>query len=74
MTYKIYCNQRGQEFADGDKFETLEECREQLISYHSIDCDKESLKEQSLADLCNGFEWKILDYHTGDIIDEVIIK
>lgn len=74
MTYKIYCKQRGQGFAEDEKFETLEDCRAQLISYHSADCDLDSLKEQTLADLCNGFEWEILDYHTGDVIDYEILK
>lgn len=72
--YKIFCKQRGQSFADDETFETLEDCRDQLISYHSIDCDEASLNEQSLADLCDGFEWEILDSHTGDTIDYEILK
>lgn len=65
--YKIWCNQRHQYFADGAEFDSLEEIREQLIDYHSYDCNEESLEEQSLYDICNGFEWEVHDLE-GNII------
>jgi len=68
MKYKIWCNQRGQYFADGAEFNSLADCRNQLIDYHSIDCDEDSLKTQTLADICNGFEWEIHDLK-GEVIN-----
>lgn len=68
MRYKILCLQRGGHyFADGELFESLEAVRKQLVSYHSIDCDKDSLETQSLADIASGFEWEIQD-ENGDIV------
>jgi len=70
--YKIWCKQRNIYFgswsidegykADGALFESLDECKDQLISYHSVDCDEdEDLSEYSLDDLCSSFEWEIHD-------------
>jgi hypothetical protein len=66
--YMIWCKQRHQYFADGAIFESLEEIRDQLVDYHSIDCNEESLKKQSLDDIANGFEWEIHDLD-GNVID-----
>lgn len=67
MKYLLYCLQRGSYFADNTQFDSLDEIREQLIDYHSYDCDEDSLNEQSLADLVSGFEWEI---HTeqGEVV------
>ena len=65
--YRLWCNQRNQYFADGSTFETLEEIREQLIAYHSVDCNEESLKKQTIYDLIGGFEWEIHNLN-GDIV------
>ena len=73
MTYKIYCNQRSIYFADGAEFETLAGCLGQLRDYHSYDCDEDSLAEQSLADICNGFEWSIHD-KKGDEVDYEVLE
>ena len=71
--YKIYCKQRsGHYFADGAKFNSLNEVREQLISYHSIDCDENSLRNQSLADIANGNEWEIQDENNQPIDYEIL--
>ena len=67
MTYKIWCKQRNQYFADGAEFESLEGVREQLIDYHSNDCDEESLNAQSLADILSGFEWEVHD-QAGEVV------
>ena len=67
MRYKIWCNQRNQYFADDTIFTSLESIHEQLIDYHSSDCNEESLKEQSLEDILSGFEWEIHDLK-GNII------
>ena len=66
--YKIWCLQRQQYFADGAEFDSLEDVRDQLIDYHSIDCDEESLHEQSLADILSGFEWEVHDL-TGAFVE-----
>jgi len=66
--YKIFCSQRGTYFADGEKFDTLHEVRDQLISYHSIDNDEDSLNSQNLADIVDGFEWEVHDLK-GNVID-----
>jgi len=67
MPYQIYCKQRGTYFADGEKFDTLEDVREQLVSYHSIDCDEDSLEAQSLAEIVSGFEWEVHDLEGNEV-------
>lgn len=64
--YKIYDKQT-YEFFGGDTienatplFKTLHEVLDQLVSFHSADCDVSSLEGQSLADIASGFEWEIL--------------
>jgi len=68
MPYKIKDLQFSgdQYFADGEKFKTKREACEQLISYHSIDCDMH--EEQKLLnagkvgecwDLLAQFEWEL---------------
>lgn len=66
--YKIWCKQRDQYFAEGAEFDTLGEVRDQLIDYHSIDCDEDSLHEQSLADIISGFEWEVHD-SDGNLVE-----
>ena len=72
MKYKIWCKQNGRYFADGAEFHSLEEVREQLISYHSIDCDEDSLKTQSLADIVDGFEWEVHDEDGKEVSRETL--
>ena len=67
MKYKIWCKQRNQYFSDDAEFNSLEEIREQLVDYHSADCDEDSLKEQTLQDIVSGFEWEIHDLE-GNIV------
>lgn len=72
MIYKIYCLQRGTYFADGVTFRSLKDVRDQLISYHSIDCDEDSLNEQSLADIVDGFEWEVHDEQEQPVPGEIL--
>jgi len=67
--YKIFCKQNNQYFADETIFDTLKDCRDQLIDFHSHDCNEDSLKTQSLSDICNSFEWEIHDLQGNTIID-----
>jgi len=53
MGYKII------EFANGVIFKSKKEVREQLISYHSNDCNEESLKKMSLNELLDFGEWEL---------------
>ena len=68
MRYKIWCNQMSQYFANGATFDSLDQCRDQLISYHSLDCDKESLENQTLQEILSGFEWDIHDLN-GKVVE-----
>lgn len=61
MRYKIFCRQLHQYFANEATFKSLEEIKERLINFHSADCDEKTLKEQTLADIIDGFEWEIHD-------------
>ena len=76
MTYKIYDTQNGSYSFINSGFDSLEEVREQLISYHSNDCDEDSLREQTLLDIASGFEWDIQDQDgesiSSDKLDEII--
>ena len=50
----------GRLFADGVKFNTKEEVREQLISYHSNDCeDIGILENMTLNEVLDYGEWDI---------------
>lgn len=68
MKYKIWCCQRNQYFADDTEFETLEDIKEQLIDYHSIDCDEDSLNNQTLEEILSGFEWEVHDMNGNEIL------
>ena len=58
MRYQIYCLQRGQHFASEDTFfNSLEDCEEQLKSYHEIDV--EGIDRMSLNEICEAFGWEI---------------
>ena len=46
-------------FADGETFKTKEEIREQLVSYHSQDCNKASLKRMSIDEILEFGEWEL---------------
>lgn len=46
-------------FADGAEFNTREECRKELIFYHSADHDYDELRLYSLPQLCEEFQWEI---------------
>ena len=66
MTYKIFDIQRGCYFANGEEFNTLKKVAEQLIDFHSIDCDmkaeKKLLKEGKIKECIDElemFEWEI---------------
>lgn len=58
--YRILDRQiAGRYFADGDKFETKEDVREQLISFHSIDCEEDSLNKMTLDEILDFGEWEL---------------
>ena len=64
MKYKIWCNQRQQYFADDSEFETFDDIRDQLISYHEVDIedqDKETFSKMKLSEILEMFEWEIHD-------------
>jgi len=70
MVYKLWCGQRGQPFADNPSFNTLEEVKEQLMSYHEIDMEEEDLeilKKMSLGEILTTMEWEVHD-EKGKII------
>ena len=73
--YAIYCTQRGTYFPadEKSKFNSLKEIKEQLLSYHSIDVDKEDInkmKSWNAFEIANQFEWEIHDYKTEEVVNE----
>lgn len=46
-------------FADGATFRTKHEAAEQLRSYHSIDCDEESLNRMTDDEVIGENEWSL---------------
>ncbi len=44
---------------DGVVFDSKDEIREQLIDYHSYDCNEDSLKKMTLDELLDFGEWRI---------------
>ena len=73
--YAIYCTQRNIYFPadEKSKFNSLKEIKEQLLSYHSIDIDKEDInkiKKWSAFEIANQFDWEIHDYKTEEEINE----
>ena len=72
--YAIYCTQRNIYFPadEKSKFNSLKEIKEQLLSYHSIDIDKEDInkiKNWSAFEIANQFDWEIHDYNTEQVIN-----
>jgi len=72
--YAIYCTQRNIYFSadEKSKFNSLKEIKEQLLSYHSIDIDKEDInkiKNWSAFEIANQFDWEIHDYKTEQVIN-----
>ena len=68
--YLLFCRDRNRYFAEdaepdydsqSPQFETLDEVRNQLIDYHSVDNDVEELKKTPLAELCQIFNWEVHD-------------
>jgi len=66
MAYKIKDLQIDRYFADGETFKTKKEACEQIISYHSVDCEMD--EEQALLnagkidecwDRLADFEWEL---------------
>lgn len=69
MKYKIHDKQTGGYFAGGAEFDTLEDMRLQLISYHSVDWTGENdIDTMSLLDIVEYGEWSIEDTE-GNIIE-----
>ena len=58
--YKIKDMQIDRYFADGEIFKTKEEVRQQLISYHSADCNEASLKRMSFNEILEFGEWDVV--------------
>jgi hypothetical protein len=75
--YYLHCEQRGIFFTDFDgdnlEFKTLEDVKELLIEYHSIDHSIEevnTMKTMTIEQLTDQFDWKIVrksDYEQGYI-------
>lgn len=60
MVYKIIDKQCGGYFAGGAEFATEDEVRDQLVSYHSIDCDEDgALEKMNLDEILDLGEWEI---------------
>lgn len=68
--YKIRDLQIDRYLADGSLFKSLDECKEHLINYHSIDQDIKSLKIMSLSELCELYLWRIEDKDGNEITIE----
>ncbi len=66
---RIKDEQTGGYFAGGVTFETLDEVRAQLASYHSVDV--ESTEKMSLTDLCELGHWSVHD-EQGNPVDTQI--
>lgn len=74
MKYKIWCNQRGQYFADESEFESLEEIKNQLVDYHETDMDiedKNKLHKMPLSEILDIFEWEVHDENDNFVSVEV---
>ncbi len=67
MKYAVWCDQRSQYYGathdinETEHFKTLDEVKDMLVSYHSIDCEEDSLEKMSVQQLCDSFEWSIVD-------------
>lgn len=77
MKYLIFCTQRRTYFADKSKFDSLDQVRDQIISYHSIDMDGEDLqkiKKMNLAELESFFEWRVCDEQENRVDKSLLEK
>lgn len=66
--YKIWCCQREQYFSEESEFESLEDIKEQLISYHEGDVEEEFINKASLSDILEAFCWDVHDLEGNTII------
>jgi len=70
IKFKIFCSRRSCYFGDDSVFNSLEEIKEQLISYHSNDWEEDikTLENMSLKTILSVFEWEIHDTTEDHII------
>jgi len=65
MKYQILDNQiHGRLFADGETFDTKDDILDQLIDYHSNDCDEEdieTLQKMTLEEILDYGDWEIVE-------------
>jgi hypothetical protein len=66
MKYAVWCNQRQQYYGathdinETEHFKSLKEIKDMLVSYHSTDCEEDSLRKMSAQQLAESFEWLIV--------------
>lgn len=46
---------------DEELFESEEKIKNQLVNFHSVDCNEKSLRKMSLAELLEFGEWELHD-------------
>tara|TARA_R100001463_G_scaffold72290_1_gene126171 strand:+ start:219 stop:446 length:228 start_codon:yes stop_codon:yes gene_type:complete len=70
--YRLFCTQN-RCYLDND-LKTLKEWKDYLIELHSLDTDDSNLKNLTLFQLCNYYEWEIhnsdqkfVDVHTLEV-------
>jgi len=63
--YKLYDVQQSKYFADDLIFSSLEDVRDQLISFHSVDCDGGELEKMTLDEIADVYGWEIHSAQLG---------
>lgn len=59
LEIKIWDCQAQKYFSEGKVFKTKEKIKEQLINFHSIDCDENFLKQMKLSELLEFGSWEL---------------
>ena len=68
MEYKLWCRQREIYSHNELIFNDLEEIREILIDYHSVDCDVYTLTKMALNELLDCYDWEVHNAKTEEFI------
>ena len=68
MKYKLWCRQREIYSHNELIFNDLEEIREILIDYHSVDCDVYTLTKMTLNELLDCYDWEVHNAKTEEFI------
>ncbi len=64
----------GRLFGDGAVYDSLEEVRQQLVSYHSIDREGENdIETLSLYDILEYGEWDVVDLEGNNVTIPVVL-